>query len=109
MFPISLLSFWLVIFRPAFFLALLPIVAGAAEAPSAVEEVAPIRVEDVRERLERAGKLKDTIIKTEVINAKKIERKQAKTLPEAIQNEPGIDAAVGCSICGMKRIQINGL
>jgi outer membrane receptor for ferrienterochelin and colicin len=66
-------------------------------------------VEDVREHLERAGKLKDTINKTEVINDKKIERKQAKTLTEAVQNEPGIDAATGCSICGMKRIQINGL
>jgi outer membrane receptor for ferrienterochelin and colicins len=79
-------------------------VTGAGE-----EVLAPIRVEDMRERLERAGKLKDSINKTEVINEKKIERKQAKTLTEAVQNEPGIDAASGCSICGMKRIQINGL
>ncbi len=78
-------------------------------APAAEETLAPIVVEDVRERLERAGKLKDTISKTEVINERKIERKQAKTLTEAVQNEPGIDAATGCSICGMKRIQINGL
>ncbi len=75
----------------------------------APQELAPIRVEDMRERLERAGKLKDTIVKTEVINDKKIEKKQAKTLTEAVQSEPGIDAATGCSICGMKRIQINGL
>ena len=73
------------------------------------EGLAPIRVEDMRDRLERAGKLKDTIVKTEVINDRKIERKQAKTLTEAVTNEPGIDAATGCSICGMKRIQINGL
>jgi outer membrane receptor for ferrienterochelin and colicins len=73
------------------------------------ETLPTIRVEDMRERLERAGKLKDTIMKTEVINDKKIERKQAKTLTEAVANEPGIDAATGCSICGMKRIQINGL
>ncbi len=71
--------------------------------------LAPIRVEDVREKLERSGKLKDTIAKTEVITGKKIEKKQAKTLTEAIANEPGIDAATGCSICGMKRVQINGL
>ncbi len=82
--------------------------AWAAE-EEAVETLPTIRVEDMREQLERAGKLKDTIIKTEVINDKKIERKQAKTLTEAVANEPGIDAATGCSICGMKRIQINGL
>ena len=76
---------------------------------STVETLPPIRVEDVREHLERSGKLKDTIIKTEIINDKKIERKQAKTLTEAVANEPGIDAATGCSICGMKRLQINGL
>lgn len=82
----------------------------ATHAAFGAEDVLPpILVEDVRERLERSGKLKDTISKTEVINEKKIERKQAKTLTEAVQNEPGIDAATGCSICGMKRIQINGL
>jgi len=73
------------------------------------KELAPIEVEDMRDRLERAGRVSDTIVKTEVVSAKKMERKQAKTLTEAVQNEPGVDAAVGCSICGMKRIQINGL
>ncbi len=87
------------------------VLAGAtpALAEDSPETLPAIRVEDVRERLERAGKLKDSISKTEVINDKKIQRKQAKTLTEAVQNEPGIDAATGCSICGMKRIQINGL
>jgi outer membrane receptor for ferrienterochelin and colicins len=83
--------------------------AGFVRCEDAAETLEPIRVEDMREKLERAGKLKDSINKTEVINDKKIERKQAKTLTEAVANEPGIDAASGCSICGMKRIQINGL
>ncbi|MBY0370798.1 TonB-dependent receptor, partial [bacterium] len=83
--------------------------ALCAEEAMQDQGLAPVRVEDMREQLERAGKLKDTIQKTEVINERKIERKQAKTLTEAVQNEPGIDAATGCSICGMKRIQINGL
>jgi outer membrane receptor for ferrienterochelin and colicins len=84
--------------------------AALAESPATPPvELAPIRVEDMRDRLERAGRVKDSIEKTEVISAQKIEKKQAKTLTEAVQNEPGVDAAVGCSICGMKRIQINGL
>ncbi len=90
------------------FIVVLALSRGAF-AETAADTLEPIRVEDMREKLERAGKLKDSINKTEVINDKKIERKQAKTLTEAVANEPGIDAASGCSICGMKRIQINGL
>ncbi len=66
-------------------------------------------VQDVQERAQRTGTVKDTIIKTEVITAKNIERKAAKTIADAIENEPGIDTQNGCSICGIKRVQINGL
>jgi outer membrane receptor for ferrienterochelin and colicins len=65
--------------------------------------------EDVVERLERAGALKDSIVKTEVITAYKIQKKQALNLSEAIDNETGIQSATGCSMCGMKRIRINGM
>jgi hypothetical protein len=39
-----------------------------------------ILIEDVKERLGRTGKIKDTIIKTEVISEKHIEKKQAKNI-----------------------------
>lgn len=64
---------------------------------------------DINEGLISAGKVKDSIIKTEVITHKKIERKQAQNLIQAIDNEPGIQTLNGCSICGIKRVQINGL
>lgn len=74
------------------------------------EQLETIHVQhDVNEGLVNSGKVKDSIIKTEVISHKKIERKQAKNLIQAIENEPGIQTLNGCSICGIKRVQINGL
>ncbi|MCG3205827.1 MAG: Vitamin B12 transporter BtuB [Elusimicrobia bacterium] len=64
---------------------------------------------DLVDRLIKKGQLKSSIVKTEVINESDISGKQANSLSEAVQNEPGIDNVVGCSICGMRRIQINGL
>jgi outer membrane receptor for ferrienterochelin and colicins len=75
----------------------------------AAENIGTVTVEDVAERLERSGALKDVIVKTEVVTEKEIEKKQATNLSEAIDNEPGIQSATGCSMCGMKRIRINGM
>jgi outer membrane receptor for ferrienterochelin and colicin len=91
-----------------FILFLLSTPVRAVDSES-VETMRPLRVEDMREKLERTGKLKNTIIKTEVVSESKMEKKQAKNLTEAVANETGVDAASGCSICGIKRIQINGL
>jgi len=75
----------------------------------AADNIGTVTVEDVAERLERTGAVKDTIKSTEVVTEKKIQKKQATNLTEAIANEPGIQAATGCSMCGMKRIRINGM
>ena len=85
-------------------LALVSPLASTADAP--IEEV---KVTGVRERLERAGRLADVIEKTEVISAEQLERKRAVNLAEAVNNEPGIRVANECSMCGMKRVMINGL
>ncbi|MEJ2499984.1 MAG: TonB-dependent receptor [Campylobacterales bacterium] len=82
---------------------------AACSAMMAADQLETVTVEDVAERLSRSGAVKDVIVKTEVISEKEIEQKQAATLSEAIENEPGIQAATGCSMCGMKRIRINGL
>ncbi len=76
---------------------------------AAVEKLNEIKVRDVKEKLEKAGMVKDVIIKTEVITEKEIEKKQASTLSEAVENETGIQTSTGCSMCGMKRIRINGM
>jgi len=64
---------------------------------------------DMAQNLEQSGKLKESIIKTEVISKKKIDDKMATKFSEAIDNAVGVQSATGCSLCGMKRIKINGL
>lgn len=73
------------------------------------QEVEEIRVQDLNTELKLKGGLKDSIIKTEVLESKDLEKKQAKNLAEAVQNQKGIEAREGCSICGMRRVRINGL
>ncbi len=62
-----------------------------------------------KERLYRNGRLADVIEKTELISSEMMDKKQATTLTEAIANEPGIRVNNECSMCGMKRVMINGL
>jgi len=59
--------------------------------------------------IQHKGLLKDLVEKTEVIDKKEIEHTQSSTLAEAISKEVGINVTTGCSICGLKRVQINGL
>ena len=81
----------------------------ASVALMAADNIGTVTVEDVTERLERTGALRDVIVKTEVVTAKEIQKKQATNLAEAIKNEAGIQVATGCSMCGMKRVRINGM
>ncbi len=68
-----------------------------------------IEIIGVSERLAKKGRLADVIEKTELIDEKAIEQKQALNLADAIENEPGIKVNNECSMCGMKRVMINGL
>jgi outer membrane receptor protein involved in Fe transport len=60
-------------------------------------------------RNEKMMKLKKDIIHTEVVTAKKIAQKQAASLAQAIANEPGVKVNTDCSLCGVKRVMLNGL
>lgn len=53
--------------------------------------------------------VKDDTIHTESVSAKKIEQKQAANLSQAIADEPGVRVSNECSMCGVKRIMLNGL
>jgi len=79
---------------------------GAAHA---AEQLETIEVKDLRQKLQQSGMLKDEIQQTEVISAKDIERKQAGSVNEAINNETGVTVSSECSMCGVKRVMINGL
>ena len=63
----------------------------------------------VRDRLERAGVLKDVVEQTEIIGSDQLENTRSLSLTEAMEDAPGVVIANECSMCGYKRIQLNGL
>ena len=79
-------------------------VEGTAE--PALEETL---VTGVRQRLYRAGTLLDAIQKTEVVDQELIKSLQAVNLTDAIRNSPGVRVSNECSMCGVKRIMLNGM
>lgn len=79
---------------------------GLTEKEKPLEEV---QVIGVRKRLEQTGALADTILKTEVVGITKIDDKNAVNLSEAIDNSPGVRVSNDCSMCGFKRVMLNGL
>jgi outer membrane receptor for ferrienterochelin and colicins len=50
-----------------------------------------------------------SILPTERLSKKRIEKKHAQTLSEAVAGETGIDTQTSCANCGSKRVTINGL
>lgn len=90
-------------------------VAAAEGATAAGEDPPPADLGSVEvrgnllDRLQRTGRLADVIQKTELISGEQIQSKQAGNLAEAIDAEPGIRVSNECSMCGIKRVMINGL
>ena len=74
-----------------------------------VHEIDEVVSTGVRERLHRTGALKDVIIKTEVVDDVVIESRQAVNLSQAIAASPGVRVSNECSMCGVKRIMLNGM
>lgn len=68
-----------------------------------------IEVRTIRQKLDQAGRLKDVIQQTEVLDQLMIENKNALSLTDAINNEPGVNVSNECSMCGVKRIMLNGM
>lgn len=79
---------------------------GNAAEDGAIEEVVVV---GVRQRLYQSGALKDVIQKTEVIDEQRIEARQAVNLSQAIAASPGVRVSNECSMCGVKRIMLNGM
>ncbi|WP_418358859.1 hypothetical protein ACNH6B_09255 [Shewanella basaltis] len=62
------------------------------------ETVERIEVRGVRQKLQQDGRLKDVIQKTEVLDEIMIENKNALSLTDAINNEPGVNVSNECSM-----------
>lgn len=72
-------------------------------------ELEEVVVVGVRERLQQSGALKDVIEQTELIGNAALESTQAISLADALGDAPGADVAIDCSMCGFKRLRLNGL
>ncbi|WP_230851771.1 TonB-dependent receptor plug domain-containing protein [Pseudoalteromonas luteoviolacea] len=85
--------------------------AGAFATTSTSDKTAleHIEVQGVQSRLQARGILKDSIARTELIDAEQLKNMQAANLTEAIDKALGIRVSNECSMCGAKRIMINGM
>lgn len=70
-------------------------------------ETVEITAEELQEK--KLSKLKDIVERTEVISKKQMEQEQAITLIEAIEKSPGVSVTTNCSMCGIKRVMLNGM
>ncbi len=84
-------------------------IVHAQEGEQAMKDIEVMQVQGVRRKLDQAGRLKDVIQHTEVLDALMIENKNALNLTAAINNEPGVNVSNECSMCGVKRIMLNGM
>ncbi len=88
--------------------------SAATHAHDAIDEdgtdaIDEVVVRGVRDRLYRTGALKDVIQKTEVVDQHIISGRQAVNLTQAIAASPGVRVSNECSMCGVKRIMLNGM
>lgn len=77
--------------------------------PTAEQMIEKIEVVGVRRRLTNTGALKDNIAKTELLTEDYIANTQSASLTDAIKNAIGIRVSNECSMCGVKRVMINGM
>ncbi|NKF48957.1 TonB-dependent receptor [Shewanella sp. WXL01] len=85
------------------------VVSALSFSVQATDDIEVIEVKGVRQKLQQDGRLKDVIQKTEVLDEIMIENKNALSLTDAINNEPGVNVSNECSMCGVKRVMLNGM
>ena len=93
-------------------LSTLPVFIFYSMAQASEPETRPVEEEvvtgSVRQQLEQAGTLLNTIRKTKVIGLAVIVTQHAANLSQAIAGSPGKRVSTECTICGAKRIMLNG-
>ncbi|MEW5249651.1 TonB-dependent receptor plug domain-containing protein [Microbulbifer sp. 2201CG32-9] len=102
-----------------YYRSLLPVIltttlhpAVASDSPAGLapsEKMEETVVVGVRQRLYEAGTLLNAIQKTEVVDETLIKAMQAINLTQAIEKSPGVRVSNECSMCGVKRIMLNGM
>ncbi len=80
--------------------------ASADDTPAKAPEV---RIMGSGIKINAQGSLRDDIVKTESVDAKTIERSNARNLTEALDSRPGISVQVECSVCNVRNITLNNM
>jgi len=75
----------------------------------AEEVLDKIKVESLYEKIQKEGRVKDVVEKTEVISKEQMQKQQSISLVEAIEKSPGVSVTTNCSMCGIKRVMLNGM
>ncbi|MGP8216387.1 MAG: TonB-dependent receptor [Bacteroidia bacterium] len=68
-----------------------------------------VTISTIRRENERMGQLSEAVHPTTVVTPEEMFMKNANTFTQAVSFEPGVCVLTGCSSCGFKQIQINGL
>lgn len=68
-----------------------------------------VKISTRRREIERMGELSTAVHPTTIVTPEAMFMKNANTFTQAVENEPGVSVLTGCSSCGFKQIQINGL
>ena len=82
---------------------------ATAESDPETTGLETVEVIGVRERLWQAGALQDVIQRTELVSASLIQSQNAANLTEALALSPGVRVSNECSMCGVKRLMLNGM
>ena len=72
-------------------------------------ELNEVVIQGLKHNMDRLGTLSDIIQPTSEVTTEAIYRKNADDFTQAVTSEPGVCVLTGCSSCGFKQIQINGL
>lgn len=73
------------------------------------ESLNEVKISARRRETERMGELSQAVHPTTIVTPEDMFMKNANTFTQAVENEPGVSVLTGCSSCGFKQIQINGL
>lgn len=92
---------------------LLPMTVSAQSADGPQNEetsvLETVTVKSARQRALASGMLADTIEQTEIIDFQDLVSTQSAVLSEALAQTPGARVNNECSMCGVKRIMLNGM
>ena len=82
---------------------------GRGAEPRMTARSETVTVRGIRRDLGRQGMLSRDIQPTSVVTTETMQCRNAGNLVQAVAGEPGVDVLTGCSMCGFKQVEVDGL